>query len=149
MAEPITETDIAELVAQVDEAADAIMAGDIDRYLALISHADDYTLMNPAGGPVILKVAATPESRAAMAQMFRSGSAKLELVETYASGDLVVLVAIERQQGVVGDLPKQDWSLRVTSVFRRTDSGWELAHRHADPLVHPINAEQLPALALG
>jgi len=60
-----------------------------------------------------------------------------------------VLVAIERQQGVVGDLPKQDWSLRVTSVFRRTDSGWELAHRHADPLVHPINAEQLSALALG
>jgi ketosteroid isomerase-like protein len=149
MAEPITETDIAELVAQVDEAADAIMAGDIDRYLALISHADDYTLMNPAGGPASRGFDDSPESRAAMAQMFRSGSAKLELVETYASGDLVVLVAIERQQGVVGDLPKQDWSLRVTSVFRRTDSGWELAHRHADPLVHPINAEQLSALALG
>jgi hypothetical protein len=34
-------------------------------------------------------------------------------------------------------------------VFRRTQSGWELAHRHADPLVHPITAEQLSALAHG
>jgi len=80
MAEPITETDIAELVAQVDEAADAITAGDIYRYLALISHAEDYTLMNPAGGPARRGFDDSPESRAAMAQMFRSGSARLELV---------------------------------------------------------------------
>ena len=81
--------------------------------------------------------------------MFHSGSAKLELIETYASGNLVILVAIERNQGVVGGLPEQDWPLRVTWVFRWTDAGWELAHRRADPLVHPINAEQLSALALG
>ena len=84
-----------------------------------------------------------------MAQMFQSGSAKLDLIQTYASGDLVVLVTLERNHGVVGSLPEQDWSLRVTWVFRRTQSGWELAHRHADPLVHPITAEQLSALAHG
>ena len=149
MAKPITTSDIAELVAQVGEAADAIMAGDIDRYLAIIHHAADYTLMAPAGGPARRGFDDSPESRKAMAEMFQSGSAELELVETYASGDLVVIVAVERQQGVVGDLPEQDWSLRVTLVFRRTDSGWELAHRHADPLVHPITAEQLSALAGG
>ena len=149
MAEPITESDIAELVAQVEEAADAIMAGDIDRYLAFIHHAEDYTLLNPAGGPARRGFDDSPESRRAMAQMFQSGSAKLELIETYASGDLVVLVTLERNHGVVGGLPEQDWSLRVTWVFRRTQSGWELAHRHADPLVHPITEEQLSALAQG
>ena len=149
MAKPITESDIADLVAQVEESADALMAGDVDRYLAFIHHAEDYTLLNPAGGPARRGFDHSPESRRAMAQMFQSGSAKLELIETYASGDLVVLVTLERNHGVVGGLPEQDWSLRVTLVFRRTQSGWELAHRHADPLVHPITAEQLSALAHG
>jgi ketosteroid isomerase-like protein len=149
MSKPITEADIADLVAQVEEAADAVMAGDIDRYLAFIHHAEDYTLLNPAGGPARRGFDDSPESRRAMAEMFQSGSAKLELIETYASGNLVVLVAIERQQGVVGGLPARDWSLRVTLVFRRTESGWELAHRHADPLVHPISLEQLATLSPG
>ncbi len=149
MAKPITESDIADLVANVEEAADALMAGDVDRYLAFIHHAEDYTLLNPAGGPARRGFDESPESRRAMAQMFQSGSAKLELIETYASGDLVVLVTLERNHGVVGGLPEQDWSLRVSLVFRRTQSGWELAHRHADPLVHPITAEQLSALAHG
>ena len=149
MAKPITESDIADLVANVEEAADALMAGDVDRYLAFIHHAEDYTLLNPAGGPARRGFDESPESRRAMAQMFQSGSAKLELIETYDSCDLVVLVTLERNHGVVGGLPEQDWSLRVTWVFRRTQSGWELAHRHADPLVHPITAEQLAALAHG
>jgi len=149
MPNPITESDIADLVAQVEESADALMAGDVDRYLAFIHHAEDYTLLNPAGGPARRGFDDSPESRRAMAQMFQYGSAKLELIETYASGDLVVLVTLERNHGVVGGLPEQDWSLRVTWVFRRTQSGWELAHRHADPLVHPITAEQLSALAHG
>ncbi|MFZ1115394.1 MAG: nuclear transport factor 2 family protein [Propionibacteriaceae bacterium] len=149
MAKPITESDIADLVAQVEESADALMAGDVDRYLAFIHHAEDYTLLNPAGGPARRGFDDSSESRRAMAQMFQSGSAKLDLIETYASGDLVVLVTLERNHGVVGGLPEQDWSLRVTWVFRRTQSGWELAHRHADPLVHPITAEQLSALAHG
>ena len=149
MAKPITESDIADLVANVEEAADALMAGDVDRYLAFIHHAEDYTLLNPAGGPARRGFDESPESRRAMAQMFQSGSAKLELIETYASGDLVVLVTLERNHGVVDGLPEQDWPLRVTWVFRRTQSGWELVHRHADPLVHPITAEQLAALAHG
>lgn len=42
-------------------------------------------------------------------------------MQTYTSCDLVVMAAIERQHGEVGGLPDQDWSLRVTLVFRRKD----------------------------
>jgi ketosteroid isomerase-like protein len=73
----------------------------------------------------------------------------LEVVETYASGDLAVLVVVEHQHGEIGDRPAQDWSLRVTLVFRHEGSRWRLAHRHADALVHPINFDQLAALARG
>jgi len=81
---------------------------------------------------------------------FRGGETNVEVVETYTARDLVVLVVIERQHGTVGDLPDQDWSLRVTWVFRRTaESDWELVHRHADALVHAIDHERLGALARG
>ncbi len=68
------------------------------------------------------------------------------MVQIYTAGD-VVLVAIERQHGTVGGLPDQDWSLRVTLVFRRDRSDWRLGRRHADPLVHAISIEQLAPLA--
>lgn len=148
MAELISASELAQLIARVGEAADALIAGDIDRYLALIHHAEDYTLLNPAGGPARHGFDSA-ESRSTMARTFHSGSAELELIKTYVSGNLAVLVTIEHQRGVIGELPEQDWSLRVTWVFRRTESGWELAHRHADPLVHPITTEQLSNLARG
>ena len=51
----------------------------------------------------------------------------LEVVETYASGDLAVLVVVEHQHGEIGDRPAQDWSLRVTwcsaTRARAGDSG--------------------------
>ena len=41
------------------------------------------------------------------ARTFRGGQVDVEFFETYASGDLAVLVAVERQQGTVGDLPSR------------------------------------------
>jgi ketosteroid isomerase-like protein len=60
-----------------------------------------------------------------------------------------VLVVIERQHGEVGGLPDQDWSLRVTLVYRRGGPGWQLVHRHADPLVRGRTLEDLAAIARG
>ena len=82
-------------------------------------------------------------------RMFQGGEADLELVESYASDDMAVLVAIERQHGLVGGMPDQDWSLRVTLVFRREGAEWWLVHRHADPLVHAIGMEHMAVLARG
>ena len=91
----------------------------------------------------------SPERLARLASYFRNGDAKLELVQSYASDDLVVLAMIERQHGEVGGLPNQDWSLRVTQVYRRQGGQWWLVHRHADPLVRYVGLETAAALARG
>ena len=147
--EEITREDIDALVRRVGEAADAYIRGDMDTYLRHIHHAEDYTLMSPFGGDVVHGFDPSPEQLAATSEFFRAGEAELEVVATYASGDLVVLVVIERQHGEVGGLPDQDWSLRVTMVFRRAGGQWQQVHRHADALVHPIDLDQLSVLARG
>lgn len=143
---PLSE-DVANLTRRTAEANTALMRGDIDGYLALIEHANNYTLMAPFGGAPTRGF--DTSSRAAMAQFFRSGTFDQEVVATYATGDLVVLVTIELVRAEVGGLPEQDWSLRVTQVFRREGAEWRLVHRHADPLVNGISLEQAAALARG
>jgi len=144
----VTGTNVTELVRRTAEAAPAYIRGDIRRYLTLIKHGDDYTLRPPYGGEPTRGFDAKQASEATP-KMFRGGEADLELVESYASGDIAVLVAIERQHGEVGGMADQDWSLRVTLVFRREGSEWRLVHRHPDPLVHTISMEHMAALARG
>ena len=148
----ITDEELAELIRCAEEATSAFMRGEISRYLELTPHARGYTLMNPFGG-----VPTRHDNREGNLEgaadyfsfYFKAGESKLEVVETHASGDLVVLVMVERRHGEVGGLPDQDWSLRVTQVYRREGSEWQLVHRHADPLVHAIGLEQAAALARG
>jgi len=146
----VTEEEFAALIRRTAEAASALIRGDVRRYFALIPHADDYTLMSPFGGEPTRGVDTSPARLEAQERFFAGpGEAELEIVQAHTSGDLAVLAVIERQHGEVGGLPEQDWSLRVTLVFRRDGAEWRLAHRHADPLVHPIGLEQLAALARG
>lgn len=145
----VTEEELAALIERVTIAARAYIGGDMRTYFSLIQHSGDFTLMSPFGGEVERSFDVSDERLDALERFFRGGEAELEVVETYTSGDLVVLVAIERQRGEVGGLPEQDWSLRVTWVFRREGPAWRQVHRHADPLVHPISFAQLSALARG
>jgi ketosteroid isomerase-like protein len=145
----VTDVELAELVQRTAEAASALIRGDMHRYVQLISHAPDYTLMPPFGGEPVHGFDGSDQRLAAMARYFTSGESSLELVGSHASGDLVVLVVVERQHGEVGGLPDQDWSLRVTLVFRREPPGWRLVHRHADPLLHGMSLEQVAAIARG
>jgi ketosteroid isomerase-like protein len=142
-------TEIADLVARAAEMNDAFMNGRMDAWLALANPADDFSIMTPFGGWTTGGFDAAPEKLAGMARRFPSGTTSLEVVATYASGDMVVLAAIERQHAVVGDLPPQDWSLRVTLVFRRSGTDWEMVHRHADPLVQGISLGQSATIARG
>ena len=145
----VTSAEVDELIAIMAEAASAFIGGDMARYFELMHHADDFTLMPPTGGETSRDSENRPDRIAEMARFFKRGECMLEVVETYASGNLAVLVAVEHQHGEVGEYPDQDWSLRVTLVFRREETGWRLAHRHADALVHPITFDRLAELARG
>ena len=139
---------IAELIANTEEATDAWMRGDMDRYLALTHHARGFTLMDPSGGAA-RRFEDRAETFMGWQSPFANGESRLEQVETHTWGDTAVLVAIERQHGEVGGSPDQDLSMRITHVYRREGSDWMLVHRHADPLVHRIDLEQIAALARG
>jgi ketosteroid isomerase-like protein len=143
----ITGEELADLIRRTAESNSAFMRGDMSGYLALITHADDFTLMAPFGGAPRCGFDISSERLAELTRYFKAGKSELELVRTYVSGDMVVLVMIERQRGEVGGLPEQDWSLRVTQVYRREGSEWLLVHRHADPLVNSISLEQAAAIA--
>jgi ketosteroid isomerase-like protein len=143
------DTATAALLRRSAEAHGALMRGDVETYRALITLTDDFTLMSPFGGPPTRAAYFTPERMEAMGRFFRNGTFEQQLVQAYASEDLVVLALIERQNVEVGGLFPQDWPLRVTLVYRRDGADWKLAHRHADPLVHGITLEQAAALARG
>ena len=145
----ITEQDIAALIARWSEAAQLYIDGDLRAYAAIARHAEDYTLLPPNGGDARSGFDGSDDAVEWTARTFRGGQFELDVVKTYASGDLAVLVAVERQSGAFGDLPSQDWSMRITLVFRREGTDWRLVHRHADPLVRAVSPELFAAVARG
>jgi ketosteroid isomerase-like protein len=146
---PSTEQELADLVRTTEARASAFMRGDMARWSGMTRIAEDFTLMQPFGGDASRGFDMSPERLARLASYFGNGDAKVELVQSYASGDLAVLAVIERQHGEVGGMPDQDWSLRVTLVYRRQGAEWWLVHRHADPLVRDVGLETAAALARG
>ena len=138
-------SDVAELIQHTSEAATAWMRGDIARYLALTHHARGFTLMAPNGGPPV-QFADRRSEFEGWESPFAGGEATLEITAVHSWGDCAVLVMIERQHGRIADSPDQDLSVRVTQVYRRTTLGWEMVHRHADPLTRPLSMEQLRSL---
>ena len=127
-----SEQELLDLVKKTETQAQAFIRGDMDKWFSMLHIAGDFTLMQPFGGTT-RGFDSSPERLARMASYFRNGDAKLELVQSYASDDL----------------PSQDWSLRVTQVYRRQGEQWWLVHRHADPLVRYVGLEPAAALARG
>ena len=140
---------LAELTGMAQESAEAYLAGDLDTYARVLPHADDFTLMPPFGGPTRQGFILDDDTREATRSTFRGGHVEVEVDASYMTDDLAVLAVVEKQRGLVGDLAEQDWSLRVTLVFRREGGQWRLVHRHADALVHTIGWNTLSQLARG
>jgi ketosteroid isomerase-like protein len=119
-------------------ALDAILKGDKSRYQSLFSEREDVTLGNPFG-PFASGRRNVEATLAGAASHYRGGGMTgADLVATYASNDLAVVVENERGRAKVGGgeelLPV---AVRVTSVFRLEGDAWKLVHRHADPITTP------------
>ena len=145
----VEKSEAATLIERSAEANAALMRGDVDRYRALVPTSGDFTLMSPFGGAPSHGATLTDDRWDAMRRFFRNGTLRQELVQSYATADMIVLATIERAHVEVGGLPEQDWALRVTLVYRRAGTGWQLVHRHADPLAAGVSIAQAAALARG
>ncbi len=145
---PLPASTLDDLIRRNAEANAALMRGDMKTFVELLPLADDFTLMSPMGGEPG-RAPYSPERLEVIGRFFKNGTFDQDLVEAYATRDMVVLATIERSHVEVGGLPPQEWLLRVTVVFRRAGSRWELVHRHADPLVKGISVEQSAALTRG
>lgn len=137
------------LFQRASQANSALINGNVATYVALVPHADDFTLMAPFGGSPTRGFDASSTRLRQLASFFQHGAGEFELVQSYASSDMVVLVVIERLHCAVGGLPAQDWPLRVTLVYRREGAEWQLVHRHADPLAKGISIELAASIARG
>lgn len=136
-----------QLAARAEAANNAFILGDMRRWYEIVAPiSQDFTLMQPFGG-VSRGFDPSDAHLDQMARYFTGGEATFELIETYESADMVVLVFIERQTATVGGLPLQDWSLRVTQVYRRDGADWSLVHRHADAQVENVGLEHTAELA--
>ena len=140
---------LAELTRIAQESAQAYFSGDLDTYEDLVRHGDDFSLMPPFGGQTVHGFVLNDETRESTRRTFHGGKVTVDVDAAYVGADLAVLAVVERQAGQVGELPAQDWSLRVTLAFRREGEEWRLVHRHAVALVHPIEWDTLSRLARG
>ena len=139
-----------QLFERAQRANAAFVRGDMKTWLRHAGPiARDFTLMQPFGGPTTHGFDTRDAHLAEIGAGFRNGVAHSELEASYVSDALAVLVFIERQAIEVEGLPSQDWSLRVTQVYRRRGDEWEFAHRHADLMVRHISLATAAALARG
>ena len=145
-AAPRSDPHVADLIRLSEESNAALLRGDIKTYLDLLSVSRDFTLMSPFGGKPSHGTEYTRARWEEIGRFFANGRLDVEVVQSYGSADMVALALIERTNVEVGGLPAQDWALRVTLVYRRDGTGWELVHRHADPLVEGISLAEAAAL---
>lgn len=131
------------------EANAALLRGDAKSWSELAPLGEDFVLFSPFGGTPSRYADYTPERIERMGRFFRKGRFTQEVVQTFATDDMIVLATIERANVEVGGLPAQDWGLRVTSVFRREGGQWKLVHRHADPLASEISIAESARLGRG
>jgi hypothetical protein len=85
------------------------------------------------------------------ARQFLGGiSSTVELVQSYVSDSLVVIVKIENNKvRLAGREQPEEWVERATEVYAREGSEWKIVHRHSDPLVEHRSLAQTLALLRG
>jgi ketosteroid isomerase-like protein len=126
-----TEQFLAATMPRLTEAEIALINGDASQRIAMWSRNEPVTLFGAAATRT-----GWAEARHTFEQLgsiFSDCTAyEIEIVAAGASGDLAYLVAFEHATASVNGTPTEPFTLRVTTVFRREDGEWRVAHRHGD-----------------
>jgi len=137
--------DLVEVIQEDHRALNALVRGDPEPKKKLFSQREDVTVANPVGPPVRgwNQIA---ETLARVTSQLREGQPqRFERISEYATEDLAYVLEIERCPGVKMGASDEirPFSLRATTVWRREDGGWKIAHRHADPITAPRPMESV------
>lgn len=138
-------TDFNDVVEAYREALRAFVKGDPEPAAGFFSTRDDVTLANPLGPPRLGSADVRNAAAEAAATFDKGGplwfeevSSRFEEISRYSTSDLGYVVQLERTEGrLAGSGDNVVTALRVTTIFRREDGEWKVAHRHADPITTP------------
>jgi ketosteroid isomerase-like protein len=123
---------------------EAFGRGDPEPNKRLFSRSEVVTLANPFGPPVRgWREVSEVMDRAS--SVIREGEVLgFDRVSTCSTGDVAWTIELERYRMKVGGAAEPSpVSLRVTTIFRREDGDWLIAHRHADPITTARPPESL------
>jgi hypothetical protein len=148
----VSDQEVQRIVAALDRGRQAWIEGRSESGAApdVMVQAADMVIFPPFGGELRRGGAPPPgadsgvaagtqtliEAQRQTAALFKGGTGRVELLQHYSAGDLLVLVLMERNDvRFDGYQTPQPWVLRTTQVFRRDGTRWVRLHRHADPLL--------------
>ena len=146
----ITDAEVRELLAQLDEGRQSWIDGKLGVGHGFdVDQDEDMTIFGPFGS-LLRGTAELAGRQDRAARLFSGGTGQSEVIKTIVSGELVVIILIERNEAVVGGADRpQPWVLRTTQVFTRRDGAWVRLHRHADPLIELRSPDLTFAIARG
>jgi ketosteroid isomerase-like protein len=129
-----TEVDdfLAATMPRLNAAEVALHNGDADPRFAMWSHNDPVTVLG-AVASAIGWAEIDPLFERLGSSFSNCTSFENEVIAAGASGDLAYIVAFEHTTASIGGAAPEAYVLRATTVFRREDGEWKVAHRHADP----------------
>jgi ketosteroid isomerase-like protein len=137
-------SDLDELKSRYHRSIEAVIRGDAEPQMELWSHRDDVTLANPLGPPAKGWDGVRSVVGRAVAAMREGEDLTIELVSSYETADLAYELEIERCRVKLGGADELvPVALRVTTVYRREETGWRVVHRHADPITQARPVESL------
>lgn len=144
MAGPFETLDAA--LEEAHRALTAILNGDPSVYLGLFAQREEISLGNPFG-PFGCGREAVAKNLVNASTKYQGGEVLgVERLAAYASGDIACFVEVEHLRArPVGSEAFGEARARVTTVYERHDGGWNLVHRHADPITTPRGVESLAA----
>jgi ketosteroid isomerase-like protein len=134
------EPELIQAIEDDHKALNALIAGDPEPKKNVFSKQDDVTLANPLGPPIKGRKAVESMLDSVATRMRDGEPHRFERISAFATTELAYVVEIEHTARVrfVGDVEDVGaFSLRATTVWRREDDGWKIAHRHADPITTP------------
>ncbi len=137
-----------EMIEKTHRALKEFYKGDPKPYMRLFSNRTDVSLLGAFGG---ISVGSEESANHATqrASYFQEGkNLSFESLVKYSKADLGYTVEVERFEAKIGgtaDIVRV--ALRATTIFRRENGVWKVAHRIGDPLVSRIDPTTYRSLA--